>query len=61
MMKGGIALLQASPTAIPRQAIFLILKKNGRIPYFDIHYSLFDILRFKKALTKPIATIATVS
>jgi len=21
--------------------------KNGRIPYFDIHYSLFDILRFK--------------
>jgi len=55
---GGIAALQASPTAMPRQAIFLNIK-NDRIPYFDIHYSLFDlsacnaqadILRFKTCL-----------
>ena len=29
-------------------ALYLLNIKNGRIPYFDIHYSLFDILRFKK-------------
>ena len=46
MTKCGIATLQASSTAMPRQAIFLHIK-NDRIPYFDIHNFLFDILRFK--------------
>jgi len=27
--------------------LYLLNIKNGRIHYFDIHYSLFDILRFK--------------
>jgi hypothetical protein len=49
MMNCGIAMLQASPTAMPRQAIFYT-NKNDRIPYFDIHNSLFDILRFKKTV-----------
>jgi len=53
MTKCGIAALQASSTAMPRQAIFLYIK-NDRIPYFDINYSLFDILRFKLApLNRP--------
>ena len=60
MTKCGIAMLQASPTAMSRQAIFLNIKID-RIPYFDIRYSLFDILRFRKLLIKPIITMATVS
>jgi len=28
-------------------ASYFLNIKNDRIPYFDIHYSLFDILRFK--------------
>jgi len=48
MMKYGIATL------------YLTNIKNDRIPYFDIQYSLFDILRFKKSTYK-IVTIAPVS
>ena len=51
MTKFGIAVLQASPTAMSRQAIFLNIKID-RIPYFDIQYSLFDILRFRKITYK---------
>jgi len=44
MMKYGIATL------------YLTNIKNDRIPYFDIQYSLFDILRFKKSTYKIVTT-----
>ena len=42
------------------RSVFLNIK-NDRIPYFDIHYSLFDILRFRKLLIKTTITMVTVS
>ncbi len=45
MLKYGIA--RAAQALAPRVALSFLVDKNGRIPYFDIHYSMFYIRYLK--------------
>jgi hypothetical protein len=58
MLKYGIA--RAAQALAPRVALSFLVNKNDRIPYFDIHHSVFDIRYSKtvdlKTQTKDLST-----